>query len=336
MDLKVVLDVWWVPQDTTNMVIIEAIQDLAHGRLDPDGAAHKIDEAIFSAERGVVRNDDGICSVAVPDDPEHLSYRRGFLLQLLPRVVAQIPADHPGQDRLVELLKSIPSLPERQIAVNWGDGTQTENLWAREKVNDYQKHLTFMESRVFGFMWKWKCPGGPYDTESDAPRPSLENYAAFCARLFVAGIYSLEGCAIGRAPFATINHSRALPDDYDEHACAAAQWIIFAGAELSEVCAWNAQPGPRWKDWDSWRVKFQAISEAENSSEHCRELADRTLRIMGRVEEDDVTTGGARGFGMSYQDGDTIVSTNPEARNYVGKKDQWDEYGQDGLSDNDE
>lgn len=162
----------------------------------------------------------------------------------------------------------------------------------------------------------------------------MENFASFSARAFARGIYTLEaGCTIFRSPFATIDHSKSLPDDYSEQACAAAQWILHAGVQLFEMCEKHAGRTKGRLTWDLWRTKFKAISDAENLGEHCRQLASQALQAMAHIEKTGTTTNVVYEYGMSVMDGDTIVSTRPEARSYIGKREQWNEFGEDGLSD---
>lgn len=136
------------------------------------------------------------------------------------------------------------------------------------------------------------------------------------------------GRVLDRVPFVKLDHLRPLPDDYDPHACAAAQWLIYAGAELFEMCEMSA--GYRKSSWEVWRVKFTAIQAAPNLSEHCRQLAGKVLQRMKEVEDVGITTNVVHDHGIGYMDGDTIVSARPESRNYVGKRSQWNEYAEDG------
>lgn len=85
--------------------------------------------------------------------------------------------------------------------------------------------------------------------------------------------------------------------------------------------------------WTTWRIKFKAISSATNLENHCRDLADKALQTMERIESAGVTTNVLEEYGMSFLDGDTVVSMRPEARNFIGKRDEWDEYGQNRLPD---
>lgn len=120
-----------------------------------------------------------------------------------------------------------------------------------------------------------------------------------------------------------------MPVDYDPHACAAAQWLLYAGAELFEMCEMRAF-GFSKSSWEVWRVKFTAIEASGTLSDHCRQTAGKVLQRMKQIEEAGIATNVVHEYNLGYMDGDTMVPSRPESRNYVGKKWQWNESGEDG------
>jgi hypothetical protein len=140
------------------------------------------------------------------------------------------------------------------------------------------------------------------------------------------------GCAIFREPFAMAIFNgiwkRPLLAEFEPHACASAQWIFYAGAQLFEMCEKNS--GLRRDVWLEWRKKFERITGSAQLSNRCRQTALQAVHRMAKIEEEGVTTNIVSEREMSYRDGDTIVSNWPESRAYVGKKAQWNKYAEDG------
>lgn len=146
------------PGDTTDTTIAQAVEDLINGKLDPMSAARKIDDAIGFEEPEIIheRRMSDVSSTDVSNneifedaDWEDLSIRRTFLLEMLPKVAAQVPAWHPGQEKLVILLKCLPQLPDRQITMRWGDGTKRDSLWPQGEIDDFGKYMAFVEPSLY-------------------------------------------------------------------------------------------------------------------------------------------------------------------------------------------
>ena len=77
---------------------------------------------------------------------------------------------------------------------------------------------------------------------------------------------------------------------YEPSTLAAAQWLLYAGEALHELCAKRAIAdvgSPRWtpQRWDSWKVKFETVAADDRFGIQARDFAARAASRMAQIKE---------------------------------------------------
>lgn len=130
-------------QNLTDKAIQDTLQDLINGDITPDIATKRVQALIYEEDENTPQP---------LDRTEHtvdvgLLGRQYFVLDLLPKVAVQVPAAHPGQDRLVEFLKNILRLPYREVTTRTGEKM---NLWSQEIIKEFEEeNLAFWEQSSY-------------------------------------------------------------------------------------------------------------------------------------------------------------------------------------------
>jgi len=125
------------------------------------------------------------------------------------------------------------------------------------------------------------------------------NFSAFLARLLSRGIsVGLGLCALTRRPesafctqkiawTAKFADSAEQAKRYEPYAAAAAQWIIYSGEALYELCDKDIRGlGEKWSRtlWDGWRGKFEEVAGDERFSDAARGLVRKAIERMVQLE----------------------------------------------------
>ena len=133
---------------------------------------------------------------------------------------------------------------------------------------------------------------------------SYINFSAFLARLLAAGVVEATrlSALIRPSPFGSRKPSGDSAEQYTPYASAAAEWIIYAGDVLFEMCEKDTliQIGKqKWTRtlWESWKVKFDAIAEIDQFSTHSRTLASLAANRMREIESTGITSNVVEKFG---------------------------------------
>lgn len=113
-------------------------------------------------------------------------------------------------------------------------------------------------------------------------------------------------------------------DCFEPYVCAAAQWIIYAGPEVFEMCQKHTRRTGGRIQWDRWKQRFELLATADHFSDRVRGVILSAAQRMAEIEEAGVTTNVVDHFGLLYRDADgTYVSNRPGTLGYVepGKED---------------
>lgn len=119
--------------------ILKTFQDLINGAMNAAIATKRMDALIYEEHDSLQSTSDHTGENV--DDV--LSERQYFILDLLSKIAVQVPAAHPGQDRLVDVLENIPRLSYRQVTNHRGEKV---NLWSESIIKEFEEHnLAFWE-----------------------------------------------------------------------------------------------------------------------------------------------------------------------------------------------
>ncbi|UNI19641.1 hypothetical protein JDV02_005816 [Purpureocillium takamizusanense] len=283
------------PDDCKSEVdIANTLQDLVNGATDSASGARDIDKVVVDECRQT-------------DNPRPSGWQR-YLWDCLGKAAMAVPADHPGQDRLVELLRELQRLPRHEVPEKVGDELFHKELWVLAPENKYD-----------GFEQQlWELDQGTFTAtqqveRSEAIAASYVNFSAFLARLLAGAVVEATrlSALIRPSPFATVNPltSAAYADaseaarHYEPWASAAAQWILRAADALHEMCEGETliEIGrQKWTPalWDGWKSRFAAVAKTEQFGGRARELASAALERMAEAESKGVTTNVGDKFGF--------------------------------------
>jgi hypothetical protein len=130
--------------DPVERAIVQVIQNLVNFELSPFQAAQDLDDIAFSSSR-CPRNLRILLVDTSEEAEDQPSYRAHFALLSIPWSMPRIPADHPGQERIVDLLGELQKLPSRTVTLIPEGGSREERIWSRISrptfgfVEDYVK-----------------------------------------------------------------------------------------------------------------------------------------------------------------------------------------------------
>lgn len=139
------------------------------------------------------------------------------------------------------------------------------------------------------------------------------NFSAFLARLLAGDISAgINLCALIRrpeSPFCTqkIAWTAKFADSteqakrYQPYACAAAQWILYAGEALFELCNKDIRGfGFKWSKalWESWKAKFEEVKDDKRFTDPARDFAHKAVARMNILEEGKGKIGIIEKFGL--------------------------------------
>ncbi|KAF8189013.1 hypothetical protein BJ912DRAFT_817950, partial [Pholiota molesta] len=212
------------------------------------------------------------------------------LWDLVTAVVEQIPWQHPSQDRLVALIKTLRDLPDpTTIAIaNWDD--EPTKLWADLPVLDH-----VLTDNV--------------ETHDHQKRSRIRdiNFQAFAARLTTEGVSDISRLAVYRIR----NVLEVDPDFYirgydkvgphlDTGIPVANVWISLASKLIFGFCKVNGEGasrndmggGKHWKGsagfsverWEFWKQRLDEIAVNDEASEETRGIAKKMKETMIAAE----------------------------------------------------
>ncbi|KAI0848547.1 hypothetical protein F5Y00DRAFT_270056 [Daldinia vernicosa] len=292
------LDLSYEGDSVTENKIVATLQDLVDDAESPRSAAKIINRVIIDDCR------DASISYNSASDPTAGQIESGtvrapnpggwmeYLWDCLGRAAMRVPADHRGQDRLVSLLQELRQLPKILVPGLVAGEMRETILWNITKETRYEG-LT---------QWLWDLDQGNFNgarqVESDPNAAAAYiNFSAFLARLLAAGVADTNTLSALRrpSPFATSHQDRILHDlpRHEPYAAAAAQWIIYAGDVLFELCekrilveVGSLRYSPAL--WRVWSVKFKAFAESNDPSTETREFARQAVDKMGQCKRDGI------------------------------------------------
>ncbi|KAG8417536.1 hypothetical protein J3458_005033 [Metarhizium acridum] len=218
-----------------------------------------------------------------------------------------VPHDHNSQNLLVALLQQLQRLPRHRVPHKVGDEVVHKELWVLTPENKYDG----LEQ------WLWEIDQGFTGTQRQVKHvESVEetaslyiNFSSFLARLLASGVVETtrQSALIRPSAFATRNPETCLPEDYQPWASAAAQWVIYAGDALYELCKKEVTTEigkQKWtlSLWEEWKSKFE-VAKSEKFSAKTRAFASAAFEKMGEAERNGVTTNVAVSFGFTSMKG---------------------------------
>ncbi|CAA7270757.1 unnamed protein product [Cyclocybe aegerita] len=217
--------------------------------------------------------------------------------ELVLDVVSQLPWDHPSQERSIDLLKALRSLPDPVMVDMPGFGEM--RVWA-----DLPILHPVLNEVYYGI-------DAPEFKEEEKFRS--HNYNTFCARMMRDSIRNRTTYAI-----CTMRDALEVEPDYRARAYhtqgpqlntfvpIAATWIMLAGNYLfhcsqdsgqgAEADSQSIAGGRGWKGangysldrWRFWKRRFSELKEQDQASEETREFARKAEDRMNKVEANDV------------------------------------------------
>ncbi|KAK6203851.1 hypothetical protein LQW54_008658 [Pestalotiopsis sp. IQ-011] len=163
--------------------------------------------------------------------------------------------------------------------------TAEKELWVLTRDNNYDGFGQGMWERHQGTFLGWR----QVETDSDAAA-AYRNFSAFLARLLSRGTAALLELSALVSPFVTRNVVAAAshePHRFEAYVTAAAQWILYGGEVLHQMCEMRIMASVRWKKelWDSIRTKFEAIAGDDRFGTVARDWAAQAANCMRRIEE---------------------------------------------------
>ncbi|KAF8189014.1 hypothetical protein BJ912DRAFT_1059281 [Pholiota molesta] len=220
------------------------------------------------------------------------------LWDLFIEVVEQIPWQHPSQDKLVALIKTLRDLPDPTTItiVDWDYGPT--KLWADLPVLG---HVLTDNLESHGII---------INDDSDKEKRSRIrdiNFQAFAARLTTEGVSDVSRLAVYRIR----NVLEVDPDFYlpgydkvgphlDTGIPVANVWISLASKLIFGLCkvngegaSWNQIPGGKhWKGsagfsverWEFWKLRLDEIAINDEASEETRGIAKKMKETMIAAE----------------------------------------------------
>ncbi|ETS80477.1 hypothetical protein PFICI_08006 [Pestalotiopsis fici W106-1] len=279
------------PDDDANeKKIISVLNDLVHDRIDAVTAARTIDEIITedcqktlvaynSASKEQKKN--GTVSGPSPQGWQH------YLYDCLATAAMKVPAAHPGQDRLVNLIDQLGRLPRHKVPALYSDSEQIveKELWVLNRENHYDGFGQWMWERHEGTFVGWR----QVEMDPDAADAYL-NFSAFLARLLSGGVAALLGLSALVLPFIRRNITVAAshePHKFEPYVAAAAQWILYSGKVLYTMCEIKVMASVRWKKelWDRIKTQFDTINGDGRFCTETRDWAAQAADFMRKVEE---------------------------------------------------
>ena len=279
-----------------------------NARLSPVNAAQEIDK-LFPLNRPREEDKEN-------EDPAI------FLFEMWDVVVSlaeQIPWNHPGQNRLVELIQALRDLPEPKTVElkNWDDQVVYSDLPLLGPVMTERNHgMRFIFSYILFCVWSFigiviafnlEYPSG----DPEALRIRKYNFVAFSARLTQSGV------ADRSLHFSIVDFQSALevePDyrskvyhkqgpQMDLYVPFPVIWLLLCGDVIFSHCR---NPGPpstliqvkdrkrNWKGasgfsierWNFWKKRFGEIKGHDQASKKTKELATEGETLMNRIESE--------------------------------------------------
>lgn len=200
-------------------------------------------------------------------------------------IAAQIPYDHPRQDKLVALIAAIKTLPapahlDMQAWMRRGYGPIWGNLptLGREIYEDWNGRGLLVDRSAFDEELK--------RGEQVFTREEWVNFNAFLARVSTKGLMTLTHSGIemlegvlegGVHPASMLNNN--LP--------AAAVWLLYSGDTIYESLGPRQGHGfSRDERWASWKEAFGDRIRDETLHRNTRDWARGALEMMRSIEWD--------------------------------------------------
>ncbi|THU77461.1 hypothetical protein K435DRAFT_846183 [Dendrothele bispora CBS 962.96] len=293
--------------------IASTLQDLVNGTITPDFAAHAIDSVIISecqeAYKSYTNSTQEHLANGTIEEPSPSGWSK-YLWDCMGRSAMVVPADHPGQVLLVQMLQQLQCMPPHTAPELYGDKIIAKTLWVLTARNGYDG----LEQ------WMWELDQGHFNGHGLKSEHTVAylNFSAFLACLLAHGIAEVTrlSALIRPSPFGARGPSYMIKQfdsatalhQYEGYASAAAQWILYAGNALYEMCQKDVliEIGKqRWtmNVWESWKTKFDAISKDARFTPQIQELARKTTGMMGKIETEDMKGNIVEQFGfMSLKD----------------------------------
>ncbi|KAL7624216.1 hypothetical protein AAE478_005775 [Parahypoxylon ruwenzoriense] len=255
-----------------------------------------VDEAVFNIFNGYLQPESTISAAQVAGAISKLTpepagadktlgdgYFFGLWKSII-RVAEQIPHDHPGQHKLVSVMRELTLLPDTGITV-W----DTCRLW--------------IDLPILGPAIREHLNGpGRSDVEEEQARlnKAWVRFHAFSARLIGAGVVDYQNQIIWMLREALEEENNPPKSSaLDRDLMTAAMYIEYAGPIMVESLAANPEPelsdqlrrmlkggslfrdttGLRLERWSFWRKRFREEAE-KASTEEAKYIALRAARLM--------------------------------------------------------
>ena len=233
-------------------------------------------------------------------------------------VAEQIPWEHPGQTRLVEVIQALNDLPGPKTVQmdGWGKLVIWSDLPLLDPVMTEIGHSYGIRFMFFLYCFASDFSGivtgiNLEDTSDaqEAIRTRQRNFVAFSARL-------TQSCLTDRSLYFSIHVFRDAFEEEPDHRSKAylrqgprlnvyvplaSIWILLCGNVIFAHCRNPLTPlpdfsdaGKNWKGakghsierWNFWKKRFGEIKEHDQASEKTRELAAEGERVMNRIESE--------------------------------------------------
>ncbi|KAG8427540.1 hypothetical protein J3459_006619 [Metarhizium acridum] len=212
-----------------------------------------------------------------------------------------VPHDHNSQNLLVALLQQLQRLPRHRVPHKVGDEVVHKELWVLTPENKYDG----LEQ------WLWEIDQGrlnmlraskkrPLCTSTSLPSWHASSPAGWSRQL-------VKALSSDPRPFATRNPGPAYQRITSRGLQRPAQWVIYAGDALYELCKKEVTTEigkQKWtlSLWEEWKSKFE-VAKSEKFSAKTRAFASAAFEKMGEAERNGVTTNVAVSFGFTSMKG---------------------------------
>ncbi|KAL0253015.1 hypothetical protein SLS55_010686 [Diplodia seriata] len=240
-------------------------------------------------------------AIQLNDLLEHVSILQ--IWDIIFRVAAQVPHDHPSQDRLMALifaLRDFPVQPNRFAELDGMDMTLTDIFHQTDSNPPAQTTGSAEDGEA-----------GQATTASARNSSPWRNLQTLAARLTHAGLAALShdgiitlSLALECRPDPRSRAYQTRATKLDFHVPIAAQWIMVAGRELyAHIAAasgrgdtadyaagpvWKKRKGGTWIErWTFWKDGFADVAEKEEvCGEDVRKVARLAVERMEEIERE--------------------------------------------------
>lgn len=299
---------------------VEIIEGVARGTIRPPAAAREMDDIVRDSNYDAYGRDFERINFGYVDNTPGLELTsdagtwQTCLWYSIGRACTSIPANHQGQELLIQLLEELTFLPKHEVAYfTINDVEKKEELWTLSRKDGYRMFpecLTIIHSKPTNtpstgqsnrmLTMPFADDLLDYRTIDDrdptcidySARTSFINFSSLTARLVGAHLVNVLNLSpLTSRIFWNDNQIQIIRSSESTSAIlAAAQWIYHAGPDMLEMCLQQVQDGPylyTMDCWARWKLIFMDVSMyGSGFNALARRAAQVSVEVMSDAECD--------------------------------------------------